>query len=729
MRIIYDEHKRSFSLHTKKSTYQMQISPFGHLLHLYYGRKIHSTTEYLLTYRDRGFSGNPYDTGLDRTYSMDSLPQEFPTDGTGDFRISVFTAVHENGSNTCDFRYRSHEIIRGKYSLKGLPAAYGSDEEAQTLSVVLADNVSGLEVTLLYGVFDEADVITRSVIITNNGQQTSHLTKVFSMALDFQYGDYDWIHFYGRHAMEQNPERMPLHRATQSIGSKRGASSHQHNPFLILADPKTTEDFGDCYGMCLVYSGSFTAVADVDQYHQTRVVMGINNEGFSYQLNPGESFVAPEVLLSYSNEGLTALSHQFHHVIRHHLCRGKYKTERRPILINNWEATYFDFNGDKIVQIAKQAAELGVEMFVLDDGWFGQRNSDLSSLGDWNVNVEKMGCSMKELSQKINDIGMKFGLWFEPEMVSENSDLYREHPDWAFIVPGRNPIRSRHQLVLDLSRKEIVDYLFEKLCSILDNGHIEYVKWDFNRSIADVYSNSELSNTGSILHNYILGLYDLLERIIERYPDLLIESCSGGGGRFDAGMMHYSPQIWTSDNTDALDRIIIQEGASYAYPISVVGSHVSAVPNHQTGRETSVTTRGVVAMAGSFGYELDLSKITDEEKETVRQQIKDYQDYWHVIHGGNYYRLSSSLNRSDVAAWSFVDKDRKECLFNAVTLERHGNHIPQYIRLKGLDENRIYMDSTTGAIYSGSTLMYAGLPIPNMDGEYQSVQIFFKAVE
>lgn len=734
MGIIYDEHKRIFSLHTKHASYQMQIGTYGHLLHLYYGKKISGTTEYLLSYKDRGFSGNPYDTGKDRTYSLDSLPLEYPTEGIGDFRTTCFSGRDLQGVTSNDFRYKSHVTYIGKYSLSGLPASYATDRDIQendvmTLCITLVDQLNHLELDLLYGVFEAKDIITRSVVIRNMGQQKYEITKVLSAGVDYIYGDYDWIHFYGRHAMEQNPERAPLHQAIQSIRSKRGASSHQHNPFVILADKNTTEDFGNCFGYCFVYSGSFCAHVDVDQYHQTRLVMGINDEGFSHTLYPGQVFTAPEVIMSFSHNGLTTLSHQLHDIIRHNVCRGKYKTERRPILINNWEATYFDFDGQKILDIAEQAARLGVEMFVLDDGWFGSRDSDNRSLGDWFVNEKKLGCTLSELVGKINQAGLKFGLWFEPEMISEESELFEQHPDWALRVPGRNPVRSRYQLVLDYSRTEVVDYIFERICRILDQANIEYIKWDFNRSISDVFSATSGTDMGGVLHQYMLGLYRLLENIVTRYPDLLIETCSGGGGRFDTGMLYYSPQIWTSDNTDAIDRLSIQEGCSYAYPISAVGSHVSAVPNHQTGRSTSFETRGIVAMAGCFGYELDLSKITDDEKEMVTHQIQDYKSYWPLIHGGKYYRLTSVMDKGELAAWMFVSEDGTESLLSVVTLNRHGNALPTYIKLKGLREDLYYSDTKTGSTFCGSALMNAGYHLPDLNDEYWSVQVHLKSLD
>ena len=640
MGIIYCEKDRTFTLQTKNTTYQMQVDRYGFLLHLYYGKKTDGCMEYLLTYYDRGFSGNPYDAGEDRTYSMDTLPQEFPCYGNGDFRSTAFAVENADGSMSCDLRYKSHVILDGKYNLEGLPAVYASEEEARTLEILMEDPVTGVKVVLLYGVLPAQDIITRSVSVKNESSGKIYLNKIESASLDFLYGDYELLTFYGRHAMERNVQRVPVVHGTQKIGSVRGTSSHQYNPMMILAEKETTEDKGNCYAMSFVYSGCFQGEVLKDQLNQTRMMLGLQEEAFRYPLETGEMFQAPEVILSYSSEGMNRLSQNLHHCIRQHICRGKYKEEIRPILINSWEAAYFDFTGDTIYELAKAAKEVNIDMLVMDDGWFGKRDDDNSGLGDWFVNEKKLGGTLGNLIKGINDLGVKFGIWIEPEMVSEDSDLYRKHPDWALTVPGRNPVRSRNQLVLDFSRKEVVDEIYDQICKVLDQGNIEYVKWDMNRSLMDVYS-SVTRDQGRVLHDYVLGLYDFLERLVQRYPNLLIEGCSGGGGRFDAGMMYYTPQIWCSDNTDAIDRLRIQYGTSFGYPVSVVGSHVSAVPNHQTGRKTPLHTRGVVAMSGTFGYELNLMKLSEEEKQEIREQIAEYKSYAPIIQNGLYYRLSN----------------------------------------------------------------------------------------
>ena len=726
MGIIYCEKDRTFTLQTKNTTYQMQVDRYGFLLHLYYGKKTDGCMDYLLTYYDRGFSGNPYDAGEDRTYSMDTLPQEFPCYGNGDFRSTAFAVENADGSMSCDLRYKSHKIFDGKYNLEGLPAVYASDEEAQTLEILMEDPVTEVKVVLLYGVLPAQDIITRSVSVKNESSGKIYLNKIESASLDFLYGDYELLTFYGRHAMERNVQRVPVVHGTQKIGSVRGTSSHQYNPMMILAEKETTEDKGNCYAMSFVYSGCFQGEVLKDQLNQTRMMLGLQEEAFRYPLETGEMFQAPEVILSYSSEGMNRLSQNLHHCIRQHICRGKYKEEIRPILINSWEAAYFDFTGDTIYELAKAAKEVNIDMLVMDDGWFGKRDDDNSGLGDWFVNEKKLGGTLGNLIKRINDLGVKFGIWIEPEMVSEDSDLYRKHPDWALTVPGRNPVRSRNQLVLDFSRKEVVDEIYDQICKVLDQGNIEYVKWDMNRSLMDVYS-SVTRDQGRVLHDYVLGLYDFLERLVQRYPNLLIEGCSGGGGRFDAGMMYYTPQIWCSDNTDAIDRLRIQYGTSFGYPVSVVGSHVSAVPNHQTGRKTPLHTRGVVAMSGTFGYELNLMKLSEEEKQEIREQIAEYKSYAPIIQNGLYYRLSDPTTE-EICAWEFVHTDEKEqskVLLNIVMQVIHGNMTVNYVKLQGLEETAVYREEKSGKRYTGAALMYGGMPLPIEPGEYQAYQYCF----
>jgi alpha-galactosidase len=493
---------------------------------------------------------------------------------------------------------------------------------------------------------------------------------------------------------------------------------------MILCSPETSEDYGDCWGFCLAYSSNFLASAQKDQRNQTRVLMGIHDRQFSFRLKEGEVFDAPQVILSFSDKGFSKLSHQYHNVLRKHMCRGKYRDAKRPVLINNWEATYFNFNEEKLLQIARQAAKLGIEMLVLDDGWFGKRDDDNSGLGDWYVNEKKLGGSLKQLGDKINALGMKFGLWVEPEMISEDSDLYRAHPDWALTIPGRHPNRSRNQLVLDMSRKEVRDYLLERLTEIIESAPIVYVKWDMNRSICDIYSHTDINN-GEIYHRQMLGVYELLEQFITRFPDILLEGCCGGGGRFDAGMLYYAPQIWCSDNTDAINRLEIQYGTSFFYPVSAVGAHVSAVPNHQTGRVTPFQTRGHVALAGSFGYELDLNKVSAEEQEMVRRQIEQFNKYYSLTHEGTYFRLHKPTER--FCAWEFVDVEKEHALATVVMVSAEGNPLPIHINVKGLDENKTYRCSANNSVHSGHVWMNIGLTLNRSLVEYESMLIEWNA--
>ena len=719
MSIVYEEKNKTITLHTKKTTYQMQIDRYGFLLHLYYGERADGCMDYLLTHYDRGFSGNPYEAGGDRTYSLDAQPQEFPTLGTGDYRTPACIIENADGTRSCDFRYASHTIREGKPALQGLPAVYADAQEAQSVEIVLRDPATGVRAVLLYAVLPAFDIITRSVRIENAGAERITIEKLSPACLDMVSGAYDLVTLCGTYAMERGMQRVPLRQGISRIGSLRGTSSHQYNPVAVLAEHDATERTGCCYGMVFVYSGGFQSEADRDQFAQTRLLMGMSEEQFSYPLEAGEWFQSPEVMLTCSTAGLSQLSHNFHRCIRTHLCRGKYRDAVRPVLLNSWEASYFDFTGDSLLALVDQAAELGIEMFVMDDGWFGKRDSDLCALGDWTVNETKLGCSLGELIEKINAKGLKFGIWIEPEMVNEDSDLYRAHPDWALTIPNRMPVRSRNQLVLDFSRREVVDHIYEKICAVLDQGNVEYVKWDMNRSIANVYS-SAANAQGRVLHDYVLGLYDFLERLVTRYPDLLIEGCSGGGGRFDAGMLYYTPQIWCSDNTDPVDRMTIQHGTSLVYPASTVGSHVSASPNHQTGRVTSLRTRATVAMAGTFGYELDLAKLSAEEKDEIRAQIQTYKRFAPLVQNGLYYRLSDPAADA-TGAWAFVAQDGSEVLVQAVDLRKHANMPVDYIRLAGLEENTQYRDTETGTVYNSSVLMRVGLPRPLVLGDYQAV--------
>ena len=527
MAIEFQQDKQLFTLNTRHTTYQMKVDRLGFLLHLYYGERISGNMDYLLTYYDRGFSGNPADAGNDRTYSMDALPQEYPHLGTGDYRNTALVIRNADGSEYCDLRYVSHEIKKGKYTLSGLPAVYAGEHEAETLEIMIKDSVSGVQVRLLYGVLEEMDIITRSAEIMNLGAEPVCVEKASSACLDFMSGEYDFISFCGRHAMERNFQRTRIAHGCQSIGSRRGTSSHQYNPAVIIAEKDATENTGSCYGMVFVYSGNFLCEAERDQYGHTRALMGLHSDLFHYPLENGETLTIPETILCYSAEGFAELSKRYHRCIREHVCRGKYSRQSRPVLINSWEAAYFDFNGETIYKLAEQAAALGIDMVVMDDGWFGKRDDDNSGLGDWQVNEKKLGCTLGELVRRINDIGVRFGIWIEPEMVSEDSDIYRSHPDWAIQIPSRKPVRARNQLVLDFSRKEVRDHIFDQICAVLDQGNIEYVKWDMNRSLTDIYSIEHAQ--GKVTYDYVRGVYEFLERLMHRYPDMRLTPDAGFG--------------------------------------------------------------------------------------------------------------------------------------------------------------------------------------------------------
>lgn len=746
MSILFDEKTKMFSLQTKGSSWQMMVSRYGHLLHLYYGRKIpKGELSYLVQGMNRGFSGTPYEAGEDRGYSLDTYPQEYSTFGVGDYRADCLHVVHGDGSQGVELIFDSYRIGNGKYSLPGLPAVWGKEEEAQTLEIVLRDKASQVEVGLYYGVLEEKDVITRACRILNGNKEGIWLERALSACLDIQRGDLEMMTFYGRHTMERTLERGMCRHGGIGAGSLRGTSSHQQNPFVILCEKGAGEDWGECYGMSLVYSGNFLAEAEVDQLDQTRFVMGIHPQGFRWYLEKGETFTTPEVIFSFSGSGYGTLSGNFHRLYRENLMRSRYRNQRRPVLINNWEATEFDFTEEELVSLAASAGELGVELFVMDDGWFGGRNHDRCGLGDWTANRRKLPEGVEGLAEKIHKMGMKFGIWIEPEMINEDSDLFRSHPDWCLRAPGRTPNRERGQLVLDMSRPKVRDYLYESIGEILEKAQVDYVKWDMNRSLSDVWSAGyPAKRQGEIFHRYVLGVYELMERFTSRFPEILWEGCSGGGGRFDAGILYYMPQIWCSDNTDAAERISIQYGTSFGYPVSSMSSHVSVSPNLQTGRRMPLTTRGTVAMAGAFGYELDVRKLSHEERETVKKQIQWYKQYQELILGGDYYRLTAVEGKGDFAAWQFVSRDQKTALVSAVCLHVRSNPLFLRVRLKGLKEDAWYQvsgeesqepkavgtrpDEEQKTIYSGSALMYAGMNLPVFREDYESVKFVIRQV-
>jgi alpha-galactosidase len=731
MGIHYNSIDQTFHLKAKETSYVMGILRDGYLVHYYWGKRVgeyrHSNR---LQFLDRGFSGNPYDHKDDRTFSLDTLPQEYPQYGNTDFRKPAYQIQLENGSTITDLRYRSHTIRKGKPALKGLPSTYvENDDEAETLEITMEDSLIGLKVILSYTVFERFNVITRSVKFINEGTQSLKLLSALSMCVDFREADFDFLHLHGAHVKERHISRQPLRHGIQSIESTRGASSHQHNPFIALLRKETTEDYGEVFAFNFVYSGNFLAQAEVDQFRNTRVTMGINPFDFSWKLEPGEVFQTPEVVMVYSSEGLGEMSRTFHDLYRTRLARGTYRDKERPILVNNWEATYFDFNAEKILEIAKAGRELGIELFVLDDGWFGKRVDDTSSLGDWFVNRKKLPDGLDDLAKKINHLGMEFGLWFEPEMISVDSDLYREHPDWCLHVPDRSRSESRNQLILDFSRDDVCEEITKRVCDILASAPISYVKWDMNRHMTEIGSAAlPADRQRETAHRYMLGLYKVMDKITSSFPNVLFESCSGGGGRFDPGILYYMPQTWTSDNTDAVSRLKIQYGTSLVYPIVSMGAHVSAVPNHQVHRVTSMEMRGDVAMSGNLGYELDLTKLTDEEKEIIKKQVSTYKEIRHLIQFGDFYRLQSPFEGNSTA-WLFVNNEKSEArVFYFRVLAEPAAPL-EVLKLKGLDLSKQYKVVGTDQVYGGDELTYSGLSIPaEINGDFLSHVWHLKAI-
>ena len=722
MPINYDEKQQVFHLQTPKTSYIMHVWRGKDLAHVYWGKRINTPDmENALISRVTGFS--PVTDKED--YTLDFLCQEYPTGCGSDYRVPAISVLYEDGSRNARLIYDSHRIYKGKEKLRGLPATYvEKEEEADTLDIVLKDTLKGLKVVLSYTAYNEIDAITRSVKVMNEGSETIILEKVLSASVDFETSDFDFFDFHGGWGKERFLERTPVHHGVQSIDSKRGSSSHQLNPFFVLASKECNEDYGQAYGFNFVYSGNFVAGAEVDQVDKLRAFMGINAYDFSWKMESGEEFQAPEVVMVYSGEGFGEMSRSFHKLYRKRLVRGKYRDEARPILVNNWEGTYFDFTEEKILGIANEAKELGIELMVLDDGWFGKRNDDKSSLGDWFVNTEKLPNGITGLAKKVNEMGLKFGLWFEPEMVSVDSELYRAHPDWCIHVPGRTRTETRNQLTLDLSRKEVCDYIVEAVSKVLDEAPISYVKWDMNRNMSELGSKGLPSDRQKEMpHRYMLGLYDTMERVISAHPDVLFEGCSGGDGRFDPGMLYYMPQIWTSDDTDAVERLFIQYGTSYAYPISAMGAHVSASPNHQTGRQTSLKIRGDVAMSGNFGYELDLMKFTDEEKEEVKEQVALYKELRTFVQSGDMYRLRSPFkdinNDGNDTAWMFISEDRKDIFAAYFRISCIVNGGIYRMKFTALDPMAKYEVVGEDKQYYGDELMNIGL-VFEMWGDYTS---------
>ena len=719
MGIIINESMKLFHLQSGTSSYIFRVTKEGYLNHLYYGKKIHTPNpDHLFEVWGRA-SFSPTPSSMTPSLTLDDMPIEYPTYGQSDFRVPALSMVTGSHDRITSFIYKDYELLDGKPPIKGLPATYVEDpSEAATLKIILEDEKAGLEVALFYTVFNERGVITRHTQVTNNGSKSMSIERLMSTALDFESRDFDVLYLHGAWARERHIERKPLTNGIFSIDSKRGSSSHQRNPFVALLSKETTEDHGEAFGFSLVYSGNHLTEMEVDQFANTRLVMGLNPFGFEWKLEPGSTFSSPECVMVYSSEGMGEMSRTYHRLYRTRLARGVYRDQVRPILVNNWEGTYFDFNEEKLLSIAKEGKALGLELFVLDDGWFGKRNDDKSSLGDWFVNLDKLPGGLESVAKGVNDLGMKFGLWFEPEMISPDSDLYRQHPDWCLHVDGRSRTLGRNQLILDMSRQDVRDYLIKTISAMLASVNISYVKWDMNRNMTEIGSAFlPEERQKETAHRYMLGLYEVMEKITSAFPDVLFESCSGGGGRFDPGILYYMPQTWTSDDTDAVERLKIQYGTSMVYPISSMGAHVSAVPNHQVHRTTSLKMRGDVAMSGNFGYELDLSTLSEIEKEEMKIQVSKYKALRSLIQFGDFYRLLSPFE-GDEAAWMVVSEDKTQAFVAYFRVLAKPNDTKRRLCLKGLKADGEYTHENEA--YYGDELMYAGLAIPYVQGDFTS---------
>ena len=682
----------------------------GHMGHLYFGKRIHDKADfsYLVEECQRPMTSYIYED--DRNFSLEHIRQEYPVYGTTDYRHPAIEILQKNGSRISEFVYEGYEIIAGKVNLQGLPATYTeSDEEAMTLRVYLKDALTGVLLELLYTVFSEYNAIARSVCVKNTGTETVHLLNVMSLSLDLPDQDYVWMQLSGAWARERYIKERTLEQGITAIDSRRGNSSHEHNPFMVLKRPNAGETSGEVIGFSLIYSGNFRMQAEVDTHDVTRITVGINPDRFDWKLEPGEEFQTPEAVMVYSDQGLNKMSQTFHRLYAKRLARGYWRDRPRPILNNNWEATYFNFTEDRLVQIASKAKECGVELFVLDDGWFGQRNDDHAGLGDWVANPERLPNGIKGLSERIEAMGIKFGLWFEPEMTNKDSDLYRAHPDWILHTPGRNASHGRYQYVLDFSRKEVVEYIYEMMAKILSEAKVSYIKWDMNRSITECYSVAlPADRQGEVFHRYILGVYDLYERLTSEFPEVLFESCSSGGGRFDPGMLYYAPQGWTSDDSDAIERLKIQYGTSLCYPISSMGSHVSVIPNHQVFRKTPLHTRANVAYFGTFGYELDLNSLKEEEIAEVKEQIIFMKKYRKLFQFGDFYRLKSPFEGNETI-WMVVSEDKKTAIVGYYRTLNGVNQAYSRIKLQGLDPDMLYENILNKTENYGDELMNFGL--------------------
>ena len=727
MQINYNEQNRVFKIDTEHTSYCIGIVDEENFVgHIYYGRKLSDDNlVYLMRTGEPPFV--PSKNNRDRTSFLDTFPMEYTGHGLGDFREGTLMVRTAGGHSGVSLSYVSHRIYDGKEELAGLPATFGMADTCRTLELTCEDKVLGLQVILSYSIFADNDAIARSVRVVNGGKEALYLTKVLSACIDMDNEEYEMITLPGSWARERIIQTRPVLKGKQGVSSVRGESSHQEHPFMAWKRKTTTEEAGDIYAMNFVYSGNFMAQIEGDQFGSMRALMGIHPQDFCWKLEPGDAFQAPEVICVYSAEGIGGMSRTFHDLYRRHLIRGEYKDKKRPILINNWEATYFDFDTDKLLAIAREASALGIEMLVMDDGWFGCRNDDNSSLGDWKVNEEKLKGGLKYLVDEVNKLGMKFGIWLEPEMISPDSNLYREHPDWAFAIPGRTGSLSRNQYVLDLTRQEVRDCVYDMIASVLRSANIEYVKWDMNRQLSDMGScGLPADRQGELFHRQVLAVYELQDRLTREFPHLLLENCSGGGARFDPGMLYYSPQIWCSDDTDAVERLSIQAGTAMVYPLSTMGAHVADCPNHTVGRNTPFETRGYVALAGTFGYELDVTKIPEADRAMIPAQTAMYHKYNDLVREGDYYRIAHYAENHYYDCYEVVAKDKSEALVTSVQVLTRPSHHSRRIRIPGLDLTAVYVIENAQdwpeirqTEYRGDALQFAGINVPPLWGDFK----------
>lgn len=733
--ITFNKDTNTFRLDTANTTYAICINR-GYVGHAYYGKKLgDDDITYLSRPSEFGFSNG--EIFREKHSFLDYFPQEYPTEGLGDFREAALAITNSNGNNAVELQYVDYKITKACIPLDKLPCVFGKEKDSETLEIITRDNVLNVEVTLSYTIFKDCDAIIRWTKIKNNSNENIYIKKALSASFDMDNDNYHMITLHGSWARERHIERHPIHRGKQGVLSMRGETSHQEHPFIAILDKNADENNGNVYGINFIYSGNFVSEVQYSQFNSIRTNIGINPQNFSWKLSSQQEFITPQAVLTFSSKGLNYMSQTFHNLYREHLIRSPFKDKMRPILINNWEATYFNFNTEKLLDIAKEAKNCGIEMLVMDDGWFGVRNNDDCSLGDWFVNEEKINGGLKNLVDNVNKIGLKFGIWFEPEMISPDSDLYRQHPDWAIQIPNRIPGMSRQQLVLDITRPEILNYTYESIAKILRSANIEYVKWDMNRQLSDIGSvDLPADQMGEYYHRYVLAVYELQERLITEFPNLLLENCSGGGARFDPGMFYYSPQIWCSDDTDAIERLSIQEGTALVYPLSTMGAHVSVCPNHAVGRNTPFKTRGYVALAGTFGYELDITKLSDNDRYEIKKQVEHYKKYSHLVRMGDYYRIASYSQNNEYDCWMYLSKDKKEGLITFVQVLNHPNFKSRMIKIPGLDINKNYSISYPDEDQknfppiklSGQTLVNAGISIPRLWGDFEGKLIYIKEI-